>query len=160
MVVYVITAVVEAYFILPNVLGYELFTTQRAVTSLFTMGILAEALFAVVAYTGCLPSKWKVTHRLKFIRAELSVMGCIISIGEVLYFSPQFVSFINEELSLGREIATVAMIILVVLMIPLMLTSFYCVRANMRPKTWKRLQYTAYIFYFGLGCTYSGSMRV
>ena len=82
--------------------------------------------------------------------AELSVMGCIISIGEVLYFAPQFVSFINGELSLGREIATVATIILVVLMIPLMLTSFYCVRANMRPKTWKRLQSTAYIFYFGL----------
>ena len=88
-VIYVITAIVEAYFILPNALGYELIVDQRAVTSMFTMGILAEALFAVVAYTGCLPSKWKVTHRLKSIRAELSVMGCIISIGEILYFAPQ-----------------------------------------------------------------------
>ena len=149
-IVYVVMALVEAYFILPNALGYELFTSQRAITSMFTMGILAEALFAVVAFTGCLPDKWKVTHRLKSIRAELSVMGCIISIGEVLYFSPQFVSFINGELSLGREIATIATIILVVLMIPLMLTSFYCVRANMNPKSWKKLQSTAYLFYFGL----------
>ena len=149
-VIYVITAIVEAYFILPNALGYELIVNQRAVTSMFTMGILAEALFAVVAYTGCLPSKWKVTHRLKSIRAELSVMGCIISIGEVLYFAPQFISFFNGELSVGREIATIATIILVVLMIPLMLTSFYCVRANMNPKSWKKLQSTAYLFYFGL----------
>lgn len=113
-------------------------------------GILAEALFAVVAYTGCLPSKWKVTHRLKSIRAELSVMGCIISIGEVLYFAPQFISLFNGELSVGREIATIATIILVVLMIPLMLTSFYCVRANMNPKSWKKLQSTACLFYFSL----------
>ena len=84
-------------------------------------------------------------------------MGFIISIGEVLYFAPQFVSFINGELSLGREIATVATIILVVLMIPLMLTSFYCVRTNMKPKTWKRLQSTHTSSISVSGCTYSGS---
>lgn len=149
-IIYAVTAIVEAYFILPNVLGYELITDNRKVITMFTMGILAESLFAVVAYTGCLPRNWKLTHRLKSIRAELSVMGCIISIGEVLYFAPQFIRFINGDLSLGREIATVATIIQVVLMIPLMLTSFYCVRANMKPRTWKRLQSTAYLFYFGL----------
>lgn len=149
-VIYAAFAIIEAYFVLSRYLGYELFTDSRAVSGLFCMGILSTALFAVVAYMGCLPPKHPVTRRLKSVRAELSVIACFIGIGQMFYYADSFVQFFEGELSAARDIATISTIVLLALLIPLMLTSFYCVRTNMSPKKWKSLQRWSYVFYFML----------
>lgn len=153
-ILYSAMIIVEAYFVGPAYFDYSLAfglsEGRNALRSFFCMGIMAEALFAVVAYVGVMPSKWDLTKRLKSVRAELSVLGCIISFGEIFYYANYFIMFFNGELSTGRNIATIATILLFVLMVPLMLTSLYFVRRHMKPKNWQRLQYFSYLFYFGL----------
>ncbi|MDO5852600.1 MAG: hypothetical protein Q4Q62_00755 [Thermoplasmata archaeon] len=149
-VLYVIVVIIEAYFVFSKYFEYDLITDNRQITSMLTMGILSEALFAVVAYMGCLPSNHWITKRFKSVRAELSVMGCIMGFAQMIYYANSFVQFFNGELSTGRTIACIATLVLLCLMIPLMLTSFYCVRANMKQSSWKKLQKTSYIFYFML----------
>ena len=46
--------------------------------------------------------------------------------------------------------ACTASLILIALMIPLFITSFYFVRKQMKARTWKSLQRLSYIFYFAL----------
>lgn len=148
LVLYVAFAIIEGYFVLSRYFGYDLFTDSRAVSGLFCMGILSTAMFAVVAFIGCLPPKHVVTRRLKSVRAELSVIACFIGLGQMFYYADSFLQFFQGELSAARDIATVSTILLLVLLIPLMLTSLYCVRTNMEPKKWKSLQRWSYLFYF------------
>lgn len=150
MVLYFVFAVVEAYFVLSQYFDYELFTSDRKVTMMFGAGILSTALFIVVAFMGVLPPKHKVTRRLKSVRAELSVIGCIIGLGQMFYYAPSFTQFFAGTQTVSQEIATISTIVLLILIFPLMLTSFYCVRTNMDPKTWKKIQRWSYLFYFML----------
>lgn len=89
-ILYSAMIIVEAYFVGPTYFDYSLAfglsEGRNALRSFFCMGIMAEALFAVVAYVGVMPSKWDLTKRLKSVRAELSVLGCIISFGELIIF--------------------------------------------------------------------------
>ena len=148
-ILYVAVLILDLYICLASYFDYSTFLDDsNQWKNMFTAGILAEGIFLVVAFMGCLPQKWKVTKRLKSIRAEMSVMGCIICIGEMVTYANYFTQLFT--LSTGRQIACIATIVLLCLMIPLMLSSFYCVRANMKQSTWKNLQKFAYIFYFAL----------
>ncbi|MDO5854073.1 MAG: ferric reductase-like transmembrane domain-containing protein, partial [Thermoplasmata archaeon] len=153
-VVYLITLLVGAYFVLPNVLGYEIgwLSGRSPFKQAFTLGALSCMLFAVVAYVGVLPDKWKLKKRLKGIRAELSVMACILAFCHTMYFSYYFITFFTDPGSLnGYYIyACAASLVLDCLMVPLMITSFYSVRKYFKASTWKRLQQCSYIFYVAL----------
>ena len=119
---------------------------------LLTMGALATAFWAVVMYVGVLPDKWKIKKKLKSVRAELSVIACLLSLGQVVYFSNHFIRFFTDPGSMQGyyEYATIASLVLLIIMIPLMLTSFYTVRKWMSQKSWKRLQNWSYVFYVAL----------
>lgn len=151
-VIYIITIIVTAYFVGTKYFDYSVADglNYRVITSQFQMGILCESLFMIVAFTGCLPREWTLSKQLRRIRAELSVMGCIVGFGELFYYAGYFVSFFNGELSTGRELATVASLVLFALLIPLTLSSLYTVRRHMSTRHWQMLQKTAYLFYFML----------
>ncbi|MCQ2070117.1 MAG: hypothetical protein MJZ68_03190, partial [archaeon] len=70
--------------------------------------------------------------------------------GEIFYYSEYLLKLFDGSLSTGREIACIATVMLLILMIPLMLSSLYFVRRHMSARNWKRLQYFSYLFYFGL----------
>ncbi len=60
----------------------------------------------------------------------MSIIACFISLGQIFYYTSSFFQFFYRSLSMGWKIITVSTIGLLALLLPLMLTSFYCIRTN------------------------------
>lgn len=117
---------------------------------IFPKGTVSLALFTIVMFTGIFKNSSKIKRKLMSIRGELSIIACIVTLGHNIYFGMYFfvVLFTNpDSLSTTKFFATIISIILILLMLPLMITSFACVRKRISHKTWKRIQRLAYIFY-------------
>lgn len=117
---------------------------------IFPRGTISLALFTIVMFTGILKNSSKIKRKLMSIRGELSIIACIVTLGHNIYFGMYFfvVLFTNPgSLSTTKFFATIISIILILLMLPLMITSFTCVRKRISHKTWKRIQRLAYLFY-------------
>ena len=118
---------------------------------IFQRGMFSTITFIIVMFLGTVTTHNAVTRKLMSIRGELSIIGCLSVICHniifgVVYF-PALVQ--HPELMTTRNIAaSVVTIILLVIMIPLFITSFKCVRRKMNAKSWKNLQRFAYPFYF------------
>lgn len=152
-VFYILTTVLTIGFIIYSELGIGKMVTNKAVStviSVFSRSALSVAIFTVVMYTGVLNKKWNITKILYSVRGEISIMACILTLGHNFVFGINiFPKFFTDISSLGtpKAIATAISLIMIILMIPLMITSFKCVRSKMRFKTWKSLQRSAYVFY-------------
>lgn len=147
---YLWQAVVIAYYGLE--LGQNVpdwFTTYFM--DIFKRGMFSTDTFIIVMFLGAVTTHNSVTRKLMGIRGELSIIGSISVICHnivfgVVYF-PALVQ--HPELMTARNIAaSVVSIILVIILIPLFVTSFKCVRKKMKAKNWKNLQRFAYPFYF------------
>lgn len=117
---------------------------------LFYRGAFSTSLFTIVMYTGALNKKLPFVKKALGIRGELSIIACLLTLGHnILYGIYYFPKLLTNpgELKLFTLLATCITIILLLLMLPLMITSFYCVRKKMKAKTWKNLQRLAYPFY-------------
>lgn len=116
----------------------------------YSRGSLSTAVFAIVMYLGVLSSKRPGVNHLKSIRGEISIIGSILALGHNIYYGIYY--FINlftlsGELTPPYIVATWISIILILIMLPLMITSFRSVRKRMKASSWKRLQQLAYPFY-------------
>lgn len=110
----------------------------------------STALFVIVMYTGAFKNGSKLIKFLMPIRAELSIMAGILTLAHNISFGKNhFVNLFTapETMSTNMKAAAGVSIILITLMIPLLITSFPCVRKKMKPKSWKNLQKSAYLFY-------------
>lgn len=147
---YALTAFVIAYYLLgwsqnvPNVIN-------QWGMHLFQRGAFSTATFIIVMFLGTITKHNNYTVSLLKIRGELSIIGCILAFAHniifgVVYFPPLIWN--RQALSGSKLIAAALTIILLVLMIPLFLTSFQCIRRKMKPKSWKKLQRLAYPFYY------------
>lgn len=148
--VYLWQAVVIAYY------GLELneqfpawFTTYFM--DIFQRGMFSTITFIIVMYLGVITTHNTVTRKLMSIRGELSIIGCLSVICHniifgVLYF-PALVQH-PELMTTRNKAASIVTIILLIIMVPLFITSFKCVRRKMNGKKWKNLQRFAYPFYF------------
>lgn len=120
--------------------------------SLFTRGTLPTALFMVVMYVGALDHRRPLVRKLLAIRGPLSIMACILTLGHnLMYGIRHFVMLFvaPETMRPTTLVAAILSLLMIVLMIPLMVTSFSRVRSRMSAASWKRLQRLAYLF-FGL----------
>ena len=120
------------------------------ILSIFTRSAFSTALFIVVMYTGALKNGSKLIKILMPIRAELSIIASILTLGHnIIYGKTYFVKlFTNPESIKGNVLlAAIVSLILILIMLPLMITSFQKVRRKIQPKKWKKLQRTAYLFY-------------
>lgn len=116
----------------------------------FTKSSLATSIFVVVMYTGAFKNGSKAIKFLMPIRAQLSIIGCILALAHnIIYGKTHFVKLFTNPSSMATNmiIAAIISIVLIVIMLPLMVTSFPKVRKKMKPKSWKKLQQSAYIFY-------------
>lgn len=119
-------------------------------------GGLAGALFVIVMIAGALPNGSNMIKVLMPIRGELSIIASIMTIGHNLaYGKTYFVYlFVNPDvLPVTQKLAAICSLIMIVIMLPLFITSFKSVRKKMNGKHWKKLQRLAYIFY-GLLCAH------
>lgn len=118
---------------------------------MFSRGALSTAVFVIVMYLGVLNRKIPGYTKLKGIRGEISIIGSILALGHNIYYGIYYFVHIftnPQELELPYLIATIISLILILIMLPLMITSFLCVRRRMEAKKWKKLQTLAYPFYF------------
>lgn len=122
---------------------------------IFYRGGLAGALFILVMWTGALPRKSKLRKILMPIRGELSIIASILTLGHnaangLTYFKYLFLN--PSRLPIPTLLAACCSILMILIMLPLFITSFKCIRRKMKASNWKKLQRLAYAFYFLLFC--------
>jgi DMSO/TMAO reductase YedYZ heme-binding membrane subunit len=112
---------------------------------------LALGFLTIVMFIGVLSDESTIRKQLLPIRSELSVLACLLTIGHIFMYARVFLVNLFSSthlISVSQMIATIIAIALVVLlMLPLMITSFKAIRQSMRPKTWKNLQKLSYPFF-------------
>ena len=144
--------------IIPVVLYYETkfyrempiwFT--KYVMDIFRRGIFSTVTFMIVMFIGVVTTHNKYTRKLMSIRGEMSIIGCFAALCHNVAFGIRyFVEFFTNasKMNVYTKTATIISLILIAMMIPLMITSFKCVRKKMRAKNWKNLQKLAYPFFY------------
>jgi len=144
--------------IIPVVLYYETklykempiwFT--KYVMDIFRRGIFSTVTFMIVMFLGVITTHNKYTRKLMSIRGEMSIIGCFAALCHNIAFGIRyFVEFFtnSEKMNIYTKTATIITLILISMMLPLMITSFKCVRNKMKAKNWKNLQKLAYPFFY------------
>lgn len=126
----------------------------RVIWPVFARGGLAGSLFILVMFAGALPNGSRPIKRLMPIRGPLSILASILTLGHnAAYGKVYFLKLFADPASLpvNQLLAAVCSLLMLVIMLPLFVTSFLTVRRKMPPKRWKALQRWAYLFYFLLG---------
>ncbi len=147
---YALTAFVVAYYLLGWSQKAPGFINQWGM-NLFQRGAFSTATFIIVMFLGTITKHNSYTVRLLKIRGELSIIGCLLAFAHNIIFGVVYfpaLIYNRQALNGTKLIAAYLTIILLVLMIPLFLTSFQCIRRKMKPKAWKKLQRLAYPFYY------------
>jgi len=136
--------------IIPVVLYYETklykempiwFT--KYVMDIFRRGIFSTVTFMIVMFLGVITTHNKYTRKLMSIRGEMSIIGCFAALCHNVAFGIRyFVEFFTNsgKMNIYTKTATIITLILISMMLPLMITSFKCVRNKMKAKNWKKLQ--------------------
>jgi len=122
---------------------------------IFSRGGLAGGLFVIVMFTGAFPNGSAPMKRLMPIRGQLSIIASILTLGHnAAYGKTYFIRLFTASASLpvNQLLAAVCSVIMLIIILPLFITSFMAVRRKMNPKKWKKLQRSAYIFYALLCC--------
>lgn len=113
-------------------------------------GAFATALFAAVMYAGAIPKGTAPVKRLMPIRAQLSILASILTLGHnIAYGKTYFVMLFTRpsRMPWNQLAAAICSLVMICVMLPLFVTSFPAVRRRMAPKKWKKLQRWAYLFY-------------
>ena len=148
-VFYVVAAAVDVLF-LSNVLFDVSRSFAVATYPYVARCLVGFSLFTIVMFIGALGDSNRVRHMLMPIRGELSVIACILTFGHVINYLNSYIADILEGF-FGMPISMVASLLisaaLIVLLVPLTVTSFDSVKSRMSTASWKKLQKTAYAFY-------------
>ena len=107
------------------------------------------ALFVVVMYIGVLPRDSRASMWLKPVRAELSIVAWILSLGHMAVYLMSYLPRILAGGSFNANVMTsfVVAVVLLALLLPLGVTSFQFVKKRMHTETWKKVQRLAYPFF-------------
>lgn len=132
-----------------GVQGFLPTALRQGVFFLLQKGTLAVALFAVVMLIGVLPLDSKMRRYIAPIRAELSIIACILACGHMAAYAMSYVPRVLSSGAIAPLVAAglVAALALAVLLVVLGATSFNAVKARMSKQSWVRLQKWAYAFY-------------
>ncbi|MDO4442723.1 MAG: hypothetical protein Q4B69_02500 [Slackia sp.] len=116
---------------------------------LMQKGTLPMAMFFVVMFIGVLPRGSKPRLALGPVRAELSVMACILICAHMIAYAMSYVprvigsALANPFIAIGL----LAAVLLLVLLAVLGITSLVRVKSKMNAATWTKVQKSAYVFY-------------
>lgn len=133
--------VMSAFVGLPGLVSDALFVLLHKCT-------LATALFAVVMYIGVFAHDSRVALYLRPIRAELSIMAWLLSLGHMAVYMTSYVTRLSSGVAQTNvAVALVVALALFALLLVLGVTSFNAVKKRMRKETWKRVQLLAYPFW-------------
>lgn len=154
-ILYISAAVIAAVVVAVHALGYHFSGVfGNYIEPLFARAGISGAMFILVMYAGAAPAGSYVSRKLMPIRGQLSIIASILTLGHnaaygLTYFKNLFTS--RADMPIYQLLASICSIIMIVIMIPLFITSFIKIRRTMNGKKWKKLQRLAYVFY---GLTY------
>ena len=123
---------------------------KNNIWSVVARGALGTAIFIIVMMIGALKNGSNPMKRLMPIRAELSIIASIIILGHNFAYGKTYFVFLftmTKYMPLNQIIAAITSIVMIAIMVPLMITSFYKIRKKMNGITWKKLQRFASVFY-------------
>ena len=113
-------------------------------------GILAGSLFIWVMLAPVLPKRFSGRKTIYLLRGEMAISASLITLAHNLAFGGKYFGalFLGQgHISLMELHAAIVSCLMILLLIPLTITSFQTVRRKMQAKTWKRLQNWSYLFY-------------
>lgn len=151
---YVGTFLLNAFVISYYLLGWNKFVPPWVTTNimdLFQRGAFSTATFIIVMFLGAVIKHNNFTLKYMKIRGELSIIGCLLALEHNIIYGVVYISaliFHPESISGAYLVSLIITIILLLIMLPLFITSFRCIRNKMKPKSWKKLQRMAYPFYY------------
>ena len=113
----------------------------KYIMDIFQRGIFSTVTFMIVMFLGVVTTHNKYTRKLMSIRGEMSIIGCFAALCHNVAFGIRyFVEFFTNasKMNVYTKTATIISLILIAMMIPLMITSFKCVRKKMKAKNFTR----------------------
>ena len=113
-------------------------------------GVLAGSLFIWVMLAPVLPKSFSGRKTIYLLRGEMAICASLITLAHNLAFGGKYFGalFLGQgHISLMELHAAIVSCLMILLLIPLTITSFQSVRRKMQSKTWKRLQNWSYLFY-------------
>ena len=113
-------------------------------------GVLAGSLFILVMLAPVLPKRFSGRKTIYLLRGEMAISASLITLAHNLAFGGKYfgaVFFGQGHISLMELHAAIVSCLMILLLIPLTITSFQTVRRKMQGKTWKKLQNWSYLFY-------------
>ena len=113
-------------------------------------GVLAGSLFIWVMLAPVLPRSFSGRKTIYLLRGEMAICASLITLAHNLAFGGKYFGalFLGQgHISLMELHAAIVSCLMILLLIPLTVTSFQAVRRKMQGKTWKKLQNWSYLFY-------------
>ena len=113
-------------------------------------GVLAGSLFIWVMLAPVLPKSFSGRKTIYLLRGEMAICASLITLAHNLAFGGKYFGalFLGQgHISLMELHAAIVSCLMILLLIPLTVTSFQAVRRKMQGKTWKKLQNWSYLFY-------------
>ena len=145
---YIATIIISVLSVLAPKKGLP-FVIDYLVKNILARGTLAGALFILVMVASVCPAA-KLRGLLLRTRGEMAIIAALLTlIHNISYGKHYFVALFTKisDLDAPRIFAAVLSLVMIVLLIPLTLTSFMVIRKKMNPKKWKSLQRLSYLFY-------------
>ena len=113
-------------------------------------GILAGSLFILVMLAPVLPKSFSGRKTIYLLRGEMAICASLITLAHNLAFGGKYFDALflgHGHISLMELHAAIVSCLMILLLIPLTITSFQTVRRKMQAKSWKKLQNWSYLFY-------------
>ena len=115
-----------------------------------TSGTLPAALFVIVMYAPVLPKKSRIFRCAMSCRGELAILASLLGLTHMAYYGHAWDKKTAQAggMKSGTDFVFAGIfLLLVLLLIPLTVTSFKRIRRRMNGKRWKKLQRWSYLFY-------------
>ena len=113
-------------------------------------GVLAGSLFILVMQAPVLSKSFFGRKTIYLLRGEMAICASMITLAHNLAFGGKYFGalfFGQGHISLMELHAAIVSCLMILLLIPLTITSFQTVRRKMQAKSWKKLQNWSYLFY-------------
>ena len=120
------------------------------VNRLLRRGVLAGSMFLWVMYAIVLPQKSRLQRVMMTLRAQIAIGASILTLAHNIAYGQRYfvLLFTNAgKLKSYELIASCFSLAMILLLLPLTVTSFQVVRRKMNAKRWKQLQRFSYLFY-------------
>ena len=144
---YIATVIISVLSVLAPKKGLP-FVVDYIVKNILARGTLAGALFILVMVASVCPAA-KLRGMLLRNRGEMAIIAALLTlIHNISYGKYYFVALFTKisELDAPRIFAAVLSLVMIVLLLPLTITSFMVIRKKMNPKKWKSFIHISMIF--------------